>query len=155
MSVTIKRKKNTKLLNTLSKTYNLKVGIFSDAGSYDGGIDVTKVAWIQQDGYKKKKPKIPETKFMIKAFNSDKFKSKIAKMNIEVHKQKISPKKVLDIIGGELVNDVKTYIEDIKTPNNASSTIKAKGFDNRLIHTRKMKKSVGYKINNGSTMAKG
>jgi hypothetical protein len=48
-------------------------------------------------------------------------------------------------IGMAMQAEVKQAIIDMDTPPNAPSTIRAKGFDDPLIHTRRMLNSVEYK----------
>ena len=53
---------------------------------------------------------------------------------------------ILERLGLVAVGKVQAYMNDLKTPANAPSTIKSKGFDNRLIHTGELKGAVNYKV---------
>jgi hypothetical protein len=51
-----------------------------------------------------------------------------------------------ELIAGQLVQS----INDMKTPRNADSTIRKKGFDDPLVDSGDMRKSVGHEIDDGS-----
>lgn len=55
---------------------------------------------------------------------------------------------VLNRVGLVAVAGVQDYMDELRTPSNAPSTIAKKGADNRLIDTAELKQSVTYKITN-------
>lgn len=57
-------------------------------------------------------------------------------------KANVPPTKVLKQVGELAVGYAQTYIDDLKTPRNADSTIARKGVDNPLVDSGAMKQSV-------------
>jgi hypothetical protein len=60
--------------------------------------------------------------------------------------KEISPEVILEQIGLMAVGNVQEYMTELKTPPNALSTIKQKGFNNPLIRTGELRAAVNYKI---------
>lgn len=60
----------------------------------------------------------------------------------------VPPDKVLMQVGELAVGYTVAYIDELKTPKNAESTIKKKGVDNPLVDTGAMKQSVTYLMQN-------
>ena len=55
-------------------------------------------------------------------------------------------KRVLRLMGPEIVGQVQDSIDKLMDPPNAPSTVRKKGFDNPLIESGKMKNTVSYEV---------
>lgn len=147
------------IVKELKKLHNksIEVGIFEDAGEYTKGktpISVAAVANIQEHGATLKRNdkvigSIPPRPFMkpsLEGVNLQRL------MNLQrtligqlESKTPLSFSKVLKEVGEKQEKMIKKLIKDKDTPPNADSTIKKKGFDDPLIHTKKMLNSVKWK----------
>lgn len=59
---------------------------------------------------------------------------------------KLNRKNALKLMGERMRDDIKKTMVDLKTPKNAPSTIKKKGFDDPLIDTKKLLNAVEYRV---------
>jgi len=66
-----------------------------------------------------------------------------------------TPDELLNTLGVVAVAKVQKYMNDLKTPPNAPSTIAKKGSSNPLIDTGALKQSVTYKVSGGGTPTEG
>ena len=136
---------------------SIEVGIFEDAGEYTKGktpISVAAVANIQEYGATLKRNdkvigNIPPRPFMRPSLEGAKLNElmKLQETLISQLESKtpLSFSKVLKQVGEKQEKVIKKLIEDKSTPPNATSTIKAKGFNDPLIHTKKMLNAVKWK----------
>ena len=60
--------------------------------------------------------------------------------------QKRTTDQMMNRLGSIMVSDVKLKITNIRAPANALSTVRAKGFDNPLIWTGRMRANTKYKV---------
>jgi len=79
-----------------------------------------------------------------------KYKTDIEKMQVlllsQVAAGNLNTEKALALLGEFVSSKIKQRIRDIKTPKNAPSTVKYKGFDNPLIHTGQLRNSIDHKV---------
>ncbi len=115
------------------------VGLFAKAGD-----DVLKKGIHNEFGTEK----IPERSFLRSTFNKE-YKKVAGRFNriVEgINKKDYRVQSKLKLIGVEQVGAVQQMITDIKTPPNAPSTIKKKGFDNPLIETGEMRSKISSEV---------
>jgi len=143
------KKRIAKKLSHLKTDKFVTVGIHSDAGTHEGS-GLTNAALGATLNYgtdhagKNKKVKIPASPWLQPGVNSGlKEYSKLIKKDI---KDKKPVSLILERLGLVAAGKVQAYMNDLKTPANAPSTIKSKGFDNRLINTGELKGTVTYKV---------
>jgi len=91
---------------------------------------------------------IPERSFLRSTFNKNykKISKKFSKIPKLIRSGRFDVMRELKLIGLYQKNQVKKTIIDFKDPANALSTIKNKGFDNPLIETGQLLKSISFKI---------
>lgn len=93
--------------------------------------ETLEAAWVNEIGT----TLVPATNFLTTAIFSN--KSNYARILKKDYRQISSGTMSIDVllskIGTQAVLDVKKYMMELKTPPNAASTIKLKGFDNRLV----------------------
>ncbi len=147
------------IVKELKKLHNksIEVGIFEDAGEYTKSgksISVASVANIQEYGATLKRNdkvigSIPPRPFMRPSLEGGKLNDLMKLQEILIgqleSRTPLSYSKVLKQVGEKQEKVIKKLIEDKSTPPNATSTIKAKGFNDPLIHTKKMLESVKWK----------
>lgn len=112
---------------------------------YENIPDVAIIAFWNEFGTEK----IDERATLRPAFDNnllmlDKLKNRLYK---QVTLGKISSKTAMKIIGEKFVSIVRNNIRELKSPENADSTIAQKGSDNPLIDTAQMVQSVQYTVN--------
>lgn len=123
------------------------VGVFKESGE-----DVRIKAIVNEYGTtkagKNRNIVIPERSFLRSTFNKNykKISKKFSKIPKLIRSGKFNVLSELKLIGLYQKNQVKKTIIDFKDPPNAPSTIKNKGFNNPLIETGKLLKSISYKI---------
>lgn len=119
------------------------VGVFFDTDTYENGATVAQVAAWNEYGTED----IPSRPFMRQSFDENrKNLEQILEEGFgDLLDGKILPSSVLNKAGKELKTKMKKKIVDFKTPPNAPSTIRKKGFDNPLIHTKKLLRSIEFK----------
>lgn len=91
---------------------------------------------------------IPERSFIRSTFNKNykKISKKFSKIPKLIRSGRFDVMRELKLIGLYQKNQVKKTIINFKDPANALSTIKNKGFDNPLIETGQLLKSISFKI---------
>lgn len=143
------KKMIAKKLSHLKTDKFVTVGIHSDAGNHeDSGLTNASLGATLNYGTdhagRNNKVKIPARPWLEPGVNSGlKDYNKLIKHDI---KSRLSLSKVLDRLGLTAVSKIQKYMDDLKTPANALSTIKIKGFDNPLIRTGELKGTVTYKV---------
>lgn len=130
-------------INEIKKSY-MDIGVNEDAGNYADGTSVAEVAFWNEYGT----VKIPERSFLRAAVDEkkdelDTFQNEVLE---DVVNQKYGVIQGLRRFAFRVTTEIKNKITTLKEPPNAASTIKKKGFDNPLIHSRKMLNSIDYKI---------
>ncbi|QDH17412.1 hypothetical protein [Swingsia samuiensis] len=127
----------------MDKTKNLpyiNAGFLED-GSMDGNVPVAAVAIWNEFGT----PTIPERPFMRQTI--EKNKAQWPKLFAAALTQAGGDfEAALDVVAERIVEQIQNEIKAFKEPPNAASTIKKKGFDNPLIDTGNMLRSVHYEI---------
>jgi len=91
---------------------------------------------------------IPERSFLRSTFNKNykKISKKFSKIPKLIRSGRFDVTRELRLIGLYQKNQIKKTIIRFKDPGNALSTIKNKGFDNPLIETGQLLKSISFKI---------
>lgn len=91
---------------------------------------------------------IPERSFLRATFdaNVNKYHALAVKYIGRVLDGTLTARGALMLIGARMERDVKKVIRDFDDPPNAPSTIARKGFDDPLIHTRRMLNATAFKV---------
>jgi len=119
----------------------VKVG-FQTGTKTEKGFSLPMVAAVLH--YGSSDGRIPERPFMSNAFqkNQDKIRHAQEALVDKIYKGKLTTDKALHLLGQQHVGQVQREITEFKSPGNAKSTVRIKGFDNPLIHHGRMKRSV-------------
>lgn len=139
------RLKILKDLKDINKSF-ITIGIHRDAKPYQNGVRVQDVAWWSEFGT----PTQPERSFLRSTF--DRFRPEWRKLTKKLYGDivfnRIPVRVAMAKLGLVMTNEVRNTIETLKLPVNAPRTIRGKPLigDNPLIHTRKMKRDVKFKI---------
>lgn len=125
----------------------VKVGVQADVKPRkDPTEDMLAIAVINEFGFKPKR--IPQRSFIRASF--DKYKNSLDSYNKRLMTQviagKLPMKKALGLLGKVHQEQIQDYIRDLKVPENAELTIRLKGFDNPLIETGQLRRSIDYKV---------
>lgn len=134
-------------ISKISGSY-VSVGVHESARPYEDKSSVQMVATVQEYGSTNTPHPIPERSYMrsteeeSRSEMNDKMKSDLPLIALG---QK-TVKKSLSEVGFVMKERVKSKIEQISSPRNAESTVKAKGFNNPLIDTRHLKNSIDYEV---------
>jgi hypothetical protein len=122
----------------------VSVGIQKGAGSYpDGGPAIADVANWNSSGT----DKIPARPFITSAMlKHQKDYARMLKIITRLTMQgSVGVERARRNLGIRGVTDVRDTIEAFSSPRNSPITIANKGFDNPLIHTRLLKKTINWK----------
>ena len=124
------------------KALNTKVvavGLFPEVGD-----SVLKKGIYNEFGTKD----IPERSFLRSTFNKEykKVARRFTQIVEGINKKDYSVMRKLKLIGIEQAGQVQQTITDMKSPPNAASTIKKKGFDNPLIETGEMRAKISSEV---------
>lgn len=132
-----------KMAEKIRKANTVRVG-FMEGATYPDGTSVPMVAAINEFGAPSKNiPPRPYFRGMIQK-ESKHWADDIAKILPSVG---YDAKQALELMGQEIKGELQQSIRDLKTPANAKSTIKKKGFDDPLIDSSHMINSVDYEVN--------
>lgn len=131
-------------LETLS-THYIQVGILGDGEKYsESGITVLGVATVHEFGTST----APERSFLRAGFDDNKrdFERKAESLVDRVVNLDMPAMTMLDALGEYMVGVVQEYLTDLSEPPLSDATIKAKGSDNPLIDTGRLRQSITYEI---------
>jgi len=141
------------MVDEMGKGTVVKAGVLaSDANKSHGKSTLLDVAIGNEFGTKTKTGKvhIPQRSFIREPI--DDHRKRINRL-IAVFIKDVNTIADLEIalkkVGTLAVSIIKTRITRKREPKNAPSTIKAKGFDNPLIHTGRLKNSINFEIIKG------
>lgn len=134
-------------LKNIAKSYesNKQVRAGFLGGAYypeaEGGTSIALVAAVHEFGAPEKG--IPKRPFMSKAIalNKDKWADKLGKGIAEV-----GVDRALDLVGEEMVDDIRKSINDEDWTPLKPETVKRKGFDKPLVDTMDMTRAVTHKV---------
>ena len=142
-------KKLQKILDNAGKggVESVSVGFFSTA-RYANGMHVAFVAALNEFGTRKRDGSvhIPERPFFRNAIK--KSENDVIQMlfnNVDPRRMVVT-EQIANMIGAKVQGNIQQEIADLKRPGNAPATIERKGFDNPLIHTGHMRRSVTYRV---------
>lgn len=126
----------------------VSVGVHQDAKNYDNGTSVVEVATHNEFGTPNAAFPIPERSFIRSTYdeNYQRIMDSLMHGFWAITLGQKTAKKVLGKIGNDIKEKTKKKMETLSSPANAKSTIKAKGFDSPLIHTRHLKSSIAKKV---------
>lgn len=126
-------------IKKLSKS-DVKVGLFDDIVYDKKNVSVAQVGFWNEYGTKR----IPSVSFLEHTLNKNKKKyvNKLAIKLGAIYSNKITVIELLKEYGIDHAIDIRNRIIDVKIPENAESTVKIKGFDDRLVHTGLMRDSI-------------
>ncbi len=128
------------------------IGIHEKAGNYPNGTPVSLVAAVNEFGTTKAgrsgSVRIPERSFMRSTFDEN--KSKWQKLNndllADVLLRGSTVDKTLNQMGLVIMESIKAKILKMRDPPNAPSTRRKKGFDNPLVDSRLLWRSINYEV---------
>jgi hypothetical protein len=120
----------------------LNVG-FLEGAAYPDGTSVASVAAENEFGNPSKR--IPSRPFFRNAIHRNS-KDWPGILGAVIDMTNYNEKNALIALGEVIRGQVKLEIRDMKTPRNAAMTVKLKGFDDPLIHTKHMLNSVNYEV---------
>ena len=122
----------------------MQVGIVDTALKYPDGTRVVDVAHWNEFGTSRIPPR-PALRRAIKKASPE-----LAKLGAVQAKEMLHGRLRFDVAARRLARilaaEMKAQIESLRTPPNAPSTVKRKGFNNPLIDTRLYKNSIGFKL---------
>lgn len=126
----------------------LTVGIHEDASPYDGGLSVAQVYAVHEFGTRDKR--IPARPTLGPTFddNESEYVGLAAQIAIDVGDGAM-PEMLVQRLALKMEADVKRAITELREPANKPATIAAKGSDNPLIDTSRMRNSVQGRVVDG------
>lgn len=129
-----------KQIDELSRL-TLKVGIFSSAGE-----DILIRANVHEFGSAAKN--IPERSFLRAGLNkhTKDIESEATKLIDYVMEGKLRARQALELLGQKVVDWIKQYLTDLKSPPLKPATIKAKGSSNPLIDSGQLRSAIDFKV---------
>lgn len=135
----------TKRIEEMDKTI-ATIGLHEDAGSYPDGDHIPDIGFFNE--YGATNANIPERSF-IRSTIEEKLpvlKQKTEELKNEIITNAAPVKAGLAKIAFYIQESIKGKITDIKFPPNAISTIRRKGFDDPLIESQLMQRSITFKV---------
>ena len=147
MKVEIKESKSLQkeMKKLIKKSKTLKVGFFKNA-KYPDGTNVADVAYWNEYGTSTS-PARPFFRTAIRK-NSKKWVENFKK---DIEHFDFDYDKALSLLGVDASNDIRESIIDWSEPANSPATIKRKGFNDPLVETHNMEKSVNWELDNESS----
>lgn len=128
----------------------VKVGIQSDAGSDDDGVQIVDKAFWNEFGTNNEDgtTRIPERSFVRASFDENRkdIDTTIDRLWNGVIEGKINASRAAAILGQRHEDQVKKYVRTGSFEANAASTIAAKGSSKPLINTGEMVNSIRYEV---------
>jgi hypothetical protein len=112
-----------------------------------GNITVGEVAIINEFG--SRRARVPRRSYLRSTFKNsrDTFKHLLTTALKQVATQQLGPRAALQIVGAEMVKEVKRTIEGTSVPPpNHPVTIKNKGHDHTLMHTETLLHSISHDV---------
>lgn len=131
------------------------VGFIDGGTTYENGMNVPTIAYIQENGVRKWKDKkgkewfIPPRPFM--SYSSKIFEPNFSSIIAKELVGKYDSKEALEVASKKLKEIIQLSIVEWSVPRNAEYTIEKKGFDDPLIETGLMFDSVEYQVKSGNT----
>lgn len=123
--------------------HEIAVGILPSAGQ----DTVNHAVWNHYGTRRNGKPHIPERPFLASAINE--FEDRIfqrTQIHLRTIRQSSDIRPMLGTIGRFVSDRIRDSIIDFDNPPNAPSTIKAKGFNDPLIETGKLRDATDFEI---------
>jgi hypothetical protein len=125
------------------------IGVHSDAGDHESDdltadlVTIAEVAFWNEYGTSN----IPERSFIRATIdaNRKRLERETQKLYRKVVDGKIDTKKALDMLGLRIQEMIKQTILEQNDPPNAPSTVERKGFNNPLVDSRQLWRSIAYK----------
>lgn len=123
----------------------LRVGVLSSAGAHPSGATMAEIAAFQEFGTRS----IPARPFLRTTLEEN--LAKYQRLAGRELSKALQPggrtvKQVVNRLGLKIVADIQKKIVAIRTPPNAPSTIRQKGFDNPLIETGRLRQSINFEV---------
>jgi len=131
-----------------AKTANtsfVEIGVFEEAGEHtssDGLLTVAEVAFFNEFGTLN----APERSFIRSTIDDNRreLEQLTAKLFRQIVEGKTDTKKALDKLGFKIQTLIQQRILKLNDPANAPSTIEAKGFNNPLVDSRELHRSIAF-----------
>lgn len=136
----------TKFINEAknAKGSVVEVGIFDDAEAYEDLVTVAEVGFWNEFGT----VTIPERSFIRSTMDENRKKLEIltAKLFGDIVSGKIDTKKALNILGVRIREMIRKKVLDLNDPVNAPYTVATKGFNNPLVDSRRLWRSIAHEV---------
>ncbi len=140
------------LASRLSDGGEVSVGFFENATypAEDGGLPVAQVAFWNEYGTTNDdgSARVPPRPFMKKTVE-DNAETWPRKLGAAARYTGYRTKPTLEIMGAELVGQMRLSLRQLNDPPNAPATIKKKGFDKPLFDTGRMEDDITWLVNIG------
>lgn len=138
----------TQLESNIQDSQSVRVG-FLEGATYPDGTPVAQVAAVQEFGSLRKtkdgRQWVRSRPFLRTAVATN--KEEWAKVfGIALRRSGYSAATALATVGQQMVSDIQESIVGFSTPPNAPSTIRQKGYNNPLLRTRHMLRSVDAEV---------
>lgn len=139
-----------RILNIFKEMQNVYItaGIHKDEKPYPGGTSVAYIAAILEKGSKSKN--IPPRPFLKNTLKSNKaqYYNMLKENTLDVMKFGGTLDKGLKEVGSNMANDIQNAIYTKRKPPNAPSTVRQKGKNDPLVDSKRLVKSIAYKVEN-------
>ena len=120
----------------------VEIGVHEGNKNYPGGASVAEVAFYNEFGTLN----IPERSFLRATIDENRkdLERETANLMGDVVIGKITTKKALDKLGFKIQELIKAKILKLNEPPNADSTVSIKGFNNPLVDSRRLWRSIAF-----------
>ena len=123
-----------------AKSASVRVGVLADAGTSDDGVDLVDIAVFNEFGTKRAPPR----PFIRGAF--DEKQRDLTRLKARLWNQvlagRLDTRRALGLLGQTHEDQIKVYMTELSAPENAASTVAAKGSSNPLIDTGRLRASI-------------
>ena len=122
-----------------AKSASVRVGVLADAGASEDGVDLVDIAVFNEFGTSR----APARPFIRGAF--DEKQRDLTRLKARLWNQvlagRLDTRRALGLLGQTHEDQVKVYMTELRTPENAASTVAAKGSSTPLIDTGRLRAS--------------
>lgn len=123
-----------------AKNASVRVGVLADAGTSDDGVDLVDIAVFNEFGTSR----APARPFIRGAF--DEKQRDLTRLKARLWNQvlagRLDTRRALGLLGQTHEDQIKVYMTELSAPENAASTVAAKGSSNPLIDTGRLRASI-------------
>ena len=123
-----------------AKNASVRVGVLADAGASEDGVDLVDIAVFNEFGTSR----APARPFIRGAF--DEKQRDLTRLKARLWNQvlagRMDTRRALGLLGQTHEDQIKVYMTELSAPENAASTVAAKGSSNPLIDTGRLRASI-------------